>query len=255
MSDLRGKTALVTGGSRGIGRAIAERLARDGATVAVHYGKGEQAARETVDAIRAEGGSAFPVQALLGEPGDAEGLWAAFDNAVEPEAGRLGVDIVVNNAGITTRGGIGDATPEKFDEAFAVDVRAPFFIVQAGLGRIRDGGRIINLSTALTHLSRPSTIIYGMAKGAVDVLTLNLAQELGSRGITVNAVAPGIVATDINSDWLGSNAEARAHTAGLTALGRVGAPPEIADVVSFFAGDDARWVTGQYLEVSGGLRM
>jgi 3-oxoacyl-[acyl-carrier protein] reductase len=244
---LTGKTALVTGGSRGIGRAIAERLARDGARVGVHYNASEDAARQTVIEIESAGGSAFVIRAELGTPGDAEALWAAFDVHAD------GLDILVNNAGIADLGGIADTTPETFGRLFAVNTRAPFFVTQLGLRRLRDGGRIVNVSTSYTlGKSDPQLIAYAMTKAAIDVFTATLAKELGSRGITANAVNPGAIDTDLNAWWLRSDEEARAATAARSPLARVGMPGDVAGVVAFLASDDAGWVTGQLLDATGG---
>ncbi|AZS74067.1 short-chain dehydrogenase [Streptomyces lydicus] len=254
MSALSGKTALVTGGSRGIGRAISERLAREGARVGVHYGRDGTAAKETVSAIEAGGGQAFAIQAELGMPGDVEALWAAFDEQAE------GLDILVNNAGINkaadgTLKRIESVTAEDFDLLFAVNTKALFFITQQALPRLRDGGRIINTSTGLTRgAAKPELIAYAMTKGAIDVFTSTLAKDLGPRGITVNAVAPGAVNTDMNAAWLRgeANAEARQRVREISPLGRIADPTDIGDIVAFLASDDSRWVTGQWIDATGG---
>jgi 3-oxoacyl-[acyl-carrier protein] reductase len=245
---LTGKTALVTGGSRGIGRAIAERLARDGARVGVHYNASEDAARQAVTAIEKAGGSAFAIRAELGTPGDAEALWAAFDSHADG-----GLDILVNNAGIADLGGIADMAPEAFERLFAVNTRAPFFVTQLGLSRLRDGGRIVNVSTSYTlGKTDPQLLAYTMSKAAIDAFTAALAKELGPRQITVNAVNPGAVDTDLNAWWLRSDDEARAATAARSPLARVGEPDDVAGVVAFLASRDAGWVTGQLLDATGG---
>ncbi|MFF9064877.1 SDR family oxidoreductase [Streptomyces sp. NPDC014891] len=244
---LAGRTALVTGGSRGIGRAIALRLAADGARVGVHYAANEAAAKETVAAIEAAGGSAFALRTELGVPGDADALWAAFDAGAGDDHG---LDILVNNAGIAGPGLIHEVEEADYDRVFAVNAKAPFFIVQKGLDRLRDGGRIINISSGVTKVAFPGMTAYAAAKGAVEVLTLTLAQTLGSRGITVNAVSPGTIETDIHP-WLADPA-AKAHAAGFSVFNRVGQPGDVADVVGFLASDDARWVTGQNIDASGG---
>ncbi|MFI0713108.1 SDR family oxidoreductase [Streptomyces inhibens] len=254
MGALSGKTALVTGGSRGIGRAISQRLGRDGARVGVHYGRDEAAAKETVSEIEAAGGHAFAVRAELGVPGDAEALWSAFDAQSE------GLDILVNNAGINkavdgTLKPIGEVTAEDFDHLFAVNTKAPFFIVQQGLTRLRDGGRIINTSTGLTRgAAKPELITYAMTKGAIDVFTSTLAKDLGRRGITVNAVAPGAVDTDMNAGWLRgeTNTEAQQRVREISPLGRIADATDIGDIVAFLASDDSRWVTGQWIDATGG---
>ncbi|WP_345962799.1 SDR family oxidoreductase [Streptomyces sp. BRB040] len=244
MSKLTGTTALVTGASRGIGRAIALRLASEGARVGVHYASNEAAAEETVATIEAAGGAAFTVRTELGVPGDAEALWQAFDAHAD------GLDILVNNAGIAGPGLIHEVSEADYDKVFAVNAKAPFFIVQKGLERLRDGGRIINVSSGVTKVAFPGMTSYAASKGAVEVLTLTLAQTLGSRGITVNAVSPGTIETDIHP-WMADPA-AKAHAAGFSVFNRVGLPADVADVVSFLASDDARWVTGQNIDVSGG---
>ncbi|MFD0151001.1 SDR family oxidoreductase [Streptomyces sp. NPDC055721] len=243
-ATLAGKTALVTGSSRGIGRAIALRLAADGARVAVHYAGNETAAKETVAAIEAAGGSAFAIRAELGVPGDAEALWKAFDEHAD------GLDILVNNAGIAGPGLIHEVEEADYDRVFAVNAKAPFFIIKQGLGRLRDGGRIVNISSGVTKVAFPGMTSYAASKGAVEVLTLTLAQTLGSRGITVNAVSPGTIETDIHP-WMADPA-AKAHAAGFSVFDRVGQPEDVADVVGFLASDAARWVTGQNIDASGG---
>jgi NAD(P)-dependent dehydrogenase (short-subunit alcohol dehydrogenase family) len=244
MTRLTGKTALVTGASRGIGRAIALRLASEGARVGVHYASNQAAAEETVATIEAAGGSAFAIGAELGVSGDAEALWQGFDEHAD------GVDILVNNAGIAGPGLIHEVSEADYDKVFAVNAKAPFFIIQKGLERLRDGGRIINISSGVTKVAFPGMTSYAASKGAIEVLTLTLAQTLGSRGITVNAVSPGTVETDIHP-WMADPA-AKAHAAGFSVFNRVGQPADIADVVAFLASDDARWVTGQNIDASGG---
>ncbi|MFD5556825.1 SDR family oxidoreductase [Streptomyces sp. NPDC127068] len=249
---LEGKIALVTGGSRGIGRAIAERLGREGALVAVGYAREEGAADEVVARIEEGGGRAFALPAALGRHGDAAALWASFDARVSAYAPDGGVDIIVNNAGIvhwtTDESAL---TEEQFDELFAINVRAPYFIVQEAAGRLRDQGRIINISSGLARVASPEIKGYGATKGALDTLTLNLAKELGPRGITVNSVAPGVIETDINAEWLASP-DVEKYAVGISALGRIGRPDDVSGVVAFLASDDARWVTGRVVDVTGG---
>ncbi|MFF9624826.1 SDR family oxidoreductase [Streptomyces griseosporeus] len=248
-----GKTALVTGGSRGIGRAISRRLAREGALVAVHYGHDRTAAERTVKEIEADGGRAFCVHAELGVPGDADTLWSAFDAALAEQGAPAGLDILVNNAGITLPRPLAQVTEADYDLVFAINTKAPFFIIQRGLGRLRDGGRIINISSVATRVAFPAIVSYTMTKAALDYLTLSLAQELGPRGITVNAVAPGYTETEINPTL--AVPEIRRRYSEASAFGRLGDPVDIADVVSFVASDDARWVTGQWIDASGGAHL
>ncbi|TQM33269.1 SDR family oxidoreductase [Nocardia bhagyanarayanae] len=248
MSNLTGKTALVTGASRGIGRAIAQRLASDGARVAIHYGSNESAARETIEAIQAAGGAAFPVRADLAV---ASGVDTLFDTLTAHLDGAP-LDILVNNAAIMTyEATLDEATPEQFERLFAINARAPFFILQRALPVLPDGGRVVNISSGVTWFAIPQTV-YAMTKGALNAMTRSAANTLGARGITVNTVSPGITDTEMNA-WLHETDEASSGIAAITALDRVGRSPDIADVVAFLASDDARWVTGQTLEVNGGL--
>jgi NAD(P)-dependent dehydrogenase (short-subunit alcohol dehydrogenase family)/2-polyprenyl-6-methoxyphenol hydroxylase-like FAD-dependent oxidoreductase len=249
MGKLTGKTALVTGSSRGIGRATALRLAREGALVAVHCSRNREAADETVAAIEKEGGRGFSVLAELGVPGDVHELFLALERELKERTGSATLDILVNNAGVM--GGLApeDLTPEAFDRLFAVNAKAPYFLVQRALDNLPDGGRIINISSGLTRVANPQEVAYAMTKGAVDQLTLHFAKHLGPRGITVNSVGPGI--TD-NGSPVFDDPEAVAAMADYSVFGRVGETRDIADVVAFLAGDDSRWITGSYLDASGG---
>ncbi|MFJ4965389.1 3-oxoacyl-[acyl-carrier-protein] reductase FabG [Streptomyces sp. ADI96-02] len=251
MDSLAGKVALVTGASRGIGRGIARRLARDGALVAVHYGTREPAALEVVDAIRKDGGRAFAVGAPLGVEGDAEALYGGFAAGMAAEGESPVLDILVNNAGVSGSGRIGAASSENFDRMFAVNVKAPLFLIQRGLELLRDDGRIVNISSAAARIAFPESVTYAMTKGAVETMTRALAKEVAGRGITVNAVVPGFVATDMNAGRR-RTPEAAAALAAHSVFGRIGSPADIADVVAFLASADARWVTGQCVDATGG---
>ncbi|MET9348753.1 SDR family oxidoreductase [Streptomyces termitum] len=251
MSRLAGRTAIVTGASRGIGRGIAERLGRDGALVAVHYGSSADAAAATVEAVERAGGRAFAFRAALDLPDAAGAFYAALDEGLAGAGAGPEFDVLVNNAGASGSGRIHQLTPEVFDRLFAVNVKAPLFLVQQGLGRLRDGGRIVNISSLTSRNAYPESVTYAMTKGALDTMTLALAKELGPRGITVNTVAPGFVATDMNARHR-TTPEAAAALAAHSVFGRIGAPADVADVVSFLVSDDARWLTGQYLETGGG---
>jgi NAD(P)-dependent dehydrogenase (short-subunit alcohol dehydrogenase family) len=247
MGALTGKTALVTGASRGIGRGIAERLGRDGARVAVHYGTNEEAAKETVAAIESAGGSAFALGVELGTPGDAERVWAEFDRHAD------GVDILVNNAGIGSSRPFEEIEEKEYDRLFAVNAKAPFFLTRLGADRLRDGGRVVNISSGLARSAlMPDLLAYSMTKAALDVLTRDLSKLLGPRGITVNSVAPGVIDTDNTAEFLHGTEDGQAQAAAFSALGRVGTPADVADVVAFLASDDGRWVTGHWLDATGG---
>ncbi|MFD4356227.1 SDR family oxidoreductase [Nocardia sp. NPDC058518] len=249
--SLTNKTALVTGSSRGIGRATARQLAAKGALVAVHYADNEAAARETVEVIENDGGRAFPVRAELGATGGVHELFLGLEQGLKERTGETTLDILVNNAGVTTPAGVApeDVTPEDFDRLFAVNVRAPFFIVQRALGLLPEGGRIVNISSGLTRFASPDQVAYSMTKGAVEQITLHFARHLAPRGITVNSVAPGITN---NGSAVFDIPEAVEQMAQFSAFKRVGEAVDVADVVTFLATDEARWITGAFIDATGG---
>lgn len=251
---LKGKTALVTGASRGIGRAIADQLARDGATIALTYNASKPAADEAVAAIEQAGGTAFAIHADLVDAATVPTLFEKLDDEFIRRNGSRTLDILVNNAGNAGWIGFKDATPESWDTLMAVYARAPFFIVQAAMDRLADGGRIINISSAAATKPLAAAPLYSMAKAAINTLTQTLAIELGPRGITANAVAPGYTRTDANAALRENHELAQAVEAQI-ALGRFGEPSEIAAVVGFLASDAGHWVTGQTIEASGGYRL
>ena len=255
MGNLDGKVALVTGSSRGIGRGIATRLARDGALVAVHYGVNEAAAEETAATITEAGGRAFLVGAELGVPDDVDTLLAGLEAGLRAH-GESTIDILVHNAGLNFMGRpIEVLTPEEFDKMVAVNIKAPLFLTQRLLPRLRDGGRIINISSVSTRVaSSGGSIGYPLTKGALDVFSRTLAKYLGPRGITVNAVAVGYTHTDMTAGALADPAHLQRNI-GVTALGRIGQVPDIADAVAFLASDDARWITGTKIDVTGGVNL
>ncbi|MEV5432620.1 SDR family oxidoreductase [Streptomyces sp. NPDC052701] len=249
MGRLTGRTALVTGASRGIGRAIAVRLAAEGALVAVHYAANRDAAEEVVTAIEKDGGRAFAVQAELGVPGDVHELFLGLEEGLKERTGSTELNILVNNAGRMGGVPVEKMTPEEFDRLFAVNAKAPFFLIQRALANLAQGGRIINISSGLTRFANPDEIAYAMTKGAVEQLALHFAKVLAPRGITINSVAPGITR---NGNPLFDVPEAVEQMAQLSAFNRVGEPEDVADVVAFLASDDSRWVTGAFLDATGG---
>jgi NAD(P)-dependent dehydrogenase (short-subunit alcohol dehydrogenase family) len=255
IKDLEGKTVLVTGGSRGLGRGMAERLAAAGAVVAVNYASNAEAAADTVRTIEAAGGQAFAIQAHLGRPGADDALAETLAAELKARTGSPELDILVNNIGGGLYGRIGDITPEVYDETFSNNVRAPFFLTQKLLPRMRDGGRIINISSAASRLAGVDFIVYSMSKAALDMFTKVLAKELGpAKRITVNAVLPGFNATETNAHLVDDD-EARRQIEASTALGRFGQPSDIASVVHFLASPAGGWLTGQIIEASGGFSL
>lgn len=250
---LEGRIALVTGASRGIGRAIAVALGAENATVAIHYHQGAEAARETLALVEAVGGTGFTLAADLSRASGAGDLAAAFQERVTERFGRPGFHILVNNAGIGGRARFDGVTEEVFDRTIQVHLKSPFFLIQALAPHLRDGGRIVNISSMGARAAYATMPVYAPAKAALDVLTRNLALELGPRGITVNSVMPGATATDMNAP--ARDPVAAAETAKTIALGRVGQPEDIARVVLFLASDGGGWVTGQRLDASGGQRL
>ncbi len=235
---LTGRTALVTGGSRGIGRAIVRRLAEAGARVVFTY-RSDRAAAEDL------AGQLAGTVAVRADQADLTSLAAMFAPV------RDGLDILVNNAAINPRTPIAEITAEEFDHVMTVNTKFPLLAMRAAAGVLRDGGRIINLSTLSTVLPAAGHALYGASKAALEQFTAVAARELGSRGITVNTVSPGATDTDllraVNPD------EALTRTAAVTALGRLGRPDDIAAVVAFLAGPDAQWITGQNIRATGGL--
>lgn len=249
MGSLDGKVALVTGGGRGIGEGISKRLGADGALVAVHYGTNDAAANATASAITAAGGQAFVVGADLAD--DASTLFKALDQELVRRTRKPALDILINNAGTSAMADLAATTPEMFDRLFAVNTRAPLFIAQAAAERMSDGGRIINMSSGVTDLVSPSSLVYSMTKAAVKMMSQILAKELAPRGITVNTLSPGLIDTEMVSDWVNASDESRAWAASTSVFNRIGEPSDVASAVAFLVSDDATWITGQCLGTGG----
>jgi 3-oxoacyl-[acyl-carrier protein] reductase len=255
MGTLRGKTALVTGASRGIGRATASALADAGAQVLVHYGRSAQDAESLVAAIRTRGGHADAIRADLGTP---EGATVLAEQVRSIVGERL--HVLISNAGITKAATIKEHTVEDFDNLFATNVRSPFFLVQQLLPILGEGSNIIVISSlgaravvGTPDLEKPSILAYSATKGALETLVKNWAAILGPRGIRVNAVAPGVIDTDM-SNFTKTEA-GRSAALGMQALKRIGKPEDVADVVAFLASDGARWITGASIPVDGGSKL
>jgi 3-oxoacyl-[acyl-carrier protein] reductase len=248
MTKLSGKTALVTGASRGMGRASALALARMGAQVLVHYSSGVKEAEAVVAEIRKAGGRADAVAADLSAPDGAHKL-AKQVRAVVGDR----LDILVANAGTSKSATIEETTVEDFDRLFAVNVRAPFFLVQQLLPIMSKDSSIVLVSSLAAHAAVGALSAYAATKGAIDTLVKHFAAVLGERGIRVNAVAPGVVATDMSS--FTKTDAGRDFTLGIQALKRLAQPDDIGGVVAFLASDDARWISGDTVRVDGGSKL
>ncbi|HEX8894720.1 MAG TPA: SDR family oxidoreductase [Terriglobales bacterium] len=255
MAALQGKTTLVTGASRGIGRATALALAEAGARVVIHYGKSAQEAKSLVSEIQTKGGRADAISADLGVL-DGAALVAKQVRSIIGDR----LDLLVLNAGISKAARIADYTVEDFDNLFATNVRSPFFLVQQLLPILVEGSNIIVISSIGAHavvgkpgLDNPSLLAYASTKGALETLVKNWAAILGPRGIRVNAVAPGVIDTDMSN--FAKTEAGREFTLGMQALKRIGKPEDVADVIAFLATDKARWITGASIPVDGGSKL
>jgi NAD(P)-dependent dehydrogenase (short-subunit alcohol dehydrogenase family) len=247
------KIALVTGGSRGLGRNTAENLARKGVGVVITFHSKADDARTVVGAIEAAGGKAVALQLDTAATQTFDGFAERLKSVLRDVWGRDSFDCLVNNAGTGFHKDIVDTTEADFDALVAVHLKGVFFLTQKLLPLIADGGRIINLSSGLARFSMPGTAAYAMMKGGVEVFTRSLAKELGPRGITANTVAPGAIATDFNGGRLRDNPEVQRTVSGVTALGRPGVADDIGPMIASLLSDDYRWVNAQRIEVSGGM--
>ncbi|MBD2088882.1 glucose 1-dehydrogenase [Microcoleus sp. FACHB-1515] len=246
MASLTGKVAIVTGASRGIGRAIATRLAQDGAKVIVHYGGSEAEAKEVVEEIRSQGGDAVVQHADIMLVEDIRDFFAE----VQQRFGQI--DIVVCNAGIAKSDAIAEVSEADYEEVFAINVRGVLFTLQEAALRVSENGRIIVVSSTVTLYPRPGMAVYAASKAAVKMFTTVLAQEVGDRHITVNSILPGATSPgmfDNVSDQM------QAAYAASSPFGRIGEAKDIADVAAFLASEESRWITGQHIVVNGGATM
>jgi 3-oxoacyl-[acyl-carrier protein] reductase len=243
MSSLTGKVAIVTASSRGIGRSIALRLGRDGAAVAVNYIASPEKAEAVVQEIIANGGRSIAIQGSVANKADVTRL---FD---ETEQQLGSIDIVVNVAGAAVYKPHTELTDEDFEKVFSVNAKGAMYMLQAAADRIKDGGRIVQLSTGATSMPIPTGGLYAASKAAGERFAFALAKEIGHRQVTVNVISPGVTDTD----GLILPQPAIDHLISQTPLGRLGQPQDIADVVAFLVGDDAHWMTGQNLQVNGGI--
>ena len=245
MTGTTNKAAIVTGASRGIGAAIARRLARDGLNVIVNYAGSVNAAARLVDEIEKEGGRAISCQADVSDP---LAVRRMFDSA---EAAYGGVDVLVNNAGIMKLAPIAETDDATFDQTIAINLKGTFNGLREAARRLRDGGRIVSFSSSVVGLYQPAYGVYAATKAAVEALTHILAKELGPRGITVNAVAPGPVATELFLD--GKDQATLDRIKQMNPLGRLGEPDDIARIVSLLIGPDGGWINGQVVRPNGGV--
>jgi 3-oxoacyl-[acyl-carrier protein] reductase len=236
-----GKSALVTGSSRGIGRAIAERLAADGAAVIINYARNKQPAQAVVNGILGRGGKAIAIQADLAKPAEVRRLFSEAADAM----GRL--DIVVANAGVYVMKPLIENTEADYDYVFDTNAKGVFFTLQEAARRVGDGGRIVVVSTGGTKMHFANMSLYLGSKGAIEQFARSLSVELGPRNITVNVLSPGFTDTDMLPE------QYRAYGASLSPFKRVGAPEDVADVAAFLASDQARWITGQNVQAGGGV--
>lgn len=250
------KIALVTGGSRGLGKNMALSLAKKGIDVILTYHSQQADAQATVAEIEALGRKAAALQLNAGALGSFDAFYKQVTAALHATFGTDHFDFLVNNAGAGLDAvTIADTTEAQFDEMLNLHFKGVYFLTQKALPLLNDGGRIINISSATTRYSYPGYSAYATMKGAVEVFTRYLAQELGSRGIAANVVAPGAIITDFGGGYIRDNEQMQAYVAQITALGRVGLPDDVGGVVAFLCTEDAKWLNGQRIEVTGGMNL
>ena len=253
--EKKSKIALVTGGSRGLGRDMALRLAEKGADVILTYNSKEQDALDVVAQIKQGSRQATALQLNVGAIKSFDLFIDQLKNVLNKEFGSTHVDFLINNAGIGGYAAVSDVTEEMFDELLNIHFKGVYFLTQKVLPLLNDGGGIVNVSSGLTRISVPGSSAYASMKGAIEIFTRYLAKELGSKGIRANTVAPGAVLTDFGGAHLRNNQQLQDFVSSVTALGRPGEPEDIGGVVAFLCSEDARWVNGQRIEVSGGMQL
>lgn len=247
------KIALVTGGSRGLGRDMAINLAKKGIDVIITYHSNQEAANEVITEIEANGQKAIALQLDVTQISSFDTFISSLNNSLKSSFGTDKIDYLVNNGGFIHFSPLKDVNENLFDELLNVHFKGPFFLTQKLLENMNNGGGIVNVSTGLARFSKPGFGTYAAMKGAVETLTKYQANELGSKHIRVNVVAPGPIETDVMGGVVRDNKDMNAHLASETALGRVGLPDDIGSVVAFLCTDDAKWINGQRIEISGGM--
>jgi NAD(P)-dependent dehydrogenase (short-subunit alcohol dehydrogenase family) len=249
------KIALITGGSRGLGKNMAIALAKKGIDVILTYHSNKVEADKVVEEIENIGQKGYAFQLDTGNIKSFDSFLKAITELLKTKTGQTNFDFLINNAGTALYSPFAETTEEQFDDALNIHYKGVFFLTQKSLPYLNDGGRIINISSGLARFSFPGSSAYGSMKGAVEVLTRYLAKELGPRGIAANVVAPGAIETDFGGGRTRDDKNINAQIASITALGRVGLPDDIGGVVAFLCSDDAKWINGQRIEVSGGMSL
>lgn len=255
MTANKNKIALVTGGSRGLGRDMAINLAAKGIDVAITYNSNKQKADEVVKEIESLGRKAFSLQLDTRNVKGFDGFFKEFTTQLKNETGNTNFDFLINNAGTALYAPFAETTEAQFEDVMNIHLKGVFFFTQKALPYINTGGRIINISTGLARFSLPGYSAYGSMKGAIEVFSRYLAKELGGRRIAVNVVAPGAIETDFGGGHVRDNKELNNYIASVTALGRVGLPEDIGSIVAFLCTEEARWINAQRIEASGGMNL
>jgi NAD(P)-dependent dehydrogenase (short-subunit alcohol dehydrogenase family) len=253
MTTTKNKIALITGGSRGLGRDMALRIAEKGINVIITYNSNVAEADKVVAQIQEAGGKAAKIQLNTGEIKSFDAFTVQLKKTLTDEFDTDHIDFLVNNAGVGGYKLIGEVTEDFFDELMNIHFKGVYFLTQQLIPVMNDGGGIVNVSSGLTRFTFPRSSVYAAMKGAIEVFTRYLAKELGSRGIRANTIAPGAVMTDFGGGHLRSSEESQKQIGALTALGRPGVAEDIGGVVAFLCTEDARWVNGQRIEISGGM--